>query len=1066
MYARMRFACNFAHVRGYLKRFGFMGSTVLVAGAIAALALSGIISRNREADDTRASSQAIDQIGFQRTAAMAVRGLAMELAFSGGLDAAQRLREGRSLLVTTNARARQFVGEATAFTDTPVLADLAEISKSIDRLVLVIEEFCELHIEGAPPPDRTRINLFVGRIGSLSDEIVASASAINTAIATKYQPSEQMAQHAFQDRIAGLIIALMVGYVAIVIVPVWRRLHGEAARLKAMSEEVWKLSTVAHRTTNSVVLTDVQGRIEWTNDAFESITGYALSEVRGRTPGSVLQFEGTDKATVRNIGDAIRAKRPVQAELLNRSKDGRIYWIRMDIQPLHSERGEHIGFMAIESDITELKKISSEVLLRNADLEMMSTLASIGEWVVDLRNNEIYWSREVRRIHEVDDDYVPLFSEAVAFYPEQVRETLTKGLETCVATKEPWESELPFITATGKARWVRVFASPVEEDGTVTKLVGALQDVTDIVEAREELAISGRRLELAAEGASIGLWDWDVANDRFWTHPKWWEHLGFEAGHEMVSDASADQFIHADDLPQVLVNRANFLDHRASQLINEFRHIDAKGEWRWISSMGRTVAVDAQGRITRVAGVYVDIHERKMAAERALYAANHDAMTGLVNRAEFARQIEARIESLPGRTDAFAILAIDLDRFKHINDTFGHAAGDSVLMGVARRLRAVVRNDDIVARIGGDEFAIILDGGQNCRELCEAVSVRILNEIQRPFEFEGLALQIGVSIGVAIAPEHGTDHGTLVRAADAALYAVKENGKNSFRLFDSELAARAQERRDLEADLREAQARGELEVHFQPQVDLDTRQRSSCEALLRWRHPRRGFVPPDVFIPIAEDTGLIIQIGQWVIEEACRLAARWPEPLPVSVNLSASQLGKTDLLAIVTHALLRSGLPSHRLEIEVTETVFLKKDDTLLADLRQLHDLGVRLALDDFGTGYASLGYLQKLPFDTIKIDKSFIEDIGTNDQSAAIVRAIVNLAHALSLDTTAEGVETEEQATLLRAVGCSIGQGYLFSRPVPDAELFASPGEVSANVETLAPTSRRAGGQLRLVAR
>lgn len=1055
----MPFSNNLVRIRLRLERLGFIVPTAFVAVLITILAGLGILSRKAEFVESNAMTVVLDEISTHRMLAVSIRGLVMELAYTGDPDAAERLREADQDLRAINDATAIRMREVADLFGPRALDDFARLRQHVDLFVSSTEKFASLYAEGAPTPDRLRADLFINQIIGRSEEMLALATAINTSIATHSKPASEAADHNYQNTLSVLIVATLFLYVAGVIVPLRHQMQREAERFRRLSAEVWKLSTVAHRTTNIVVITDPDGRVEWANDAFRRTTGYELDEIRGKPHRMLLDCDETDKATIKRIAEALAERQPIRTEIVSRAKDGKLYWTNLDIQPVHAENGEHIGFMAIESDITDLKKVSSEVAKRNADLEMMSAIANIGEWVADLRTEEVFWSREVRRIHEVDDDYVSSVANAVSFYPEKVRETLTQGLETCIDTRQPWESELPFVTAKGNERWVRVYATPVEEDGVVVKLVGAFQDVTDMVHAREELAVSSRRLEMAAEGASIGLWDWDVANDRLWTHPTWWQHLGFDQGRDAVPDVVADQVIHPDDLPRVIANRRAFLDNPSRQLVNEFRHIDGSGQWRWISSMGRSTAWDSEGRVTRVSGVYVDIHERKIAAEQALYAAQHDMMTGLANRTEFNRLIEDRVAARTNGQSSFAVLAIDLDRFKSINDTFGHAAGDVVLIGVAKRLRTLVREEDVVARLGGDEFAIILEGGKNCRERCAAVSARILNQIRLPFDYDGRSLQIGVSIGIAIAPDHGHDADTLIRAADAALYAVKENGKNGYRVFDTELSGRAQERRNLEADLREAVARGEFELYFQPQVDLLTRERRSVEALLRWHHPTRGFIPPDVFIPIAEETGLIVPIGDWVIEEACRLAAAWPEPLPVSVNLSAAQLGKTDLLAVVTRSLLRSDLSSHRLEIEVTESVFLKKDDAMLADLRQLHELGIRLALDDFGTGYASLGYLQKLPFDRIKIDKSFIAGIGASDHSAAIVCAVVNLARSLGMETTAEGVETEEQASLLRAAGCTIAQGFLFSRPVPNSALFP---ETAGETPALATPPRRRAGAVR----
>ena len=688
----------------------------------------------------------------------------------------------------------------------------------------------------------------------------------------------------------------------------------------------------------------------------------------------------------------------------------------------------------------ELRAGRAVLARRNGDLRMMSSLAKIGEWSLDLASQQVFWSSEVRRIHEVGDDYQPTLEGAVDFYPESVRQKLKDGLNGCIATRQPWDTELPFVTAKGNSCWVRVYATAFEEDGNVTKLVGAFQDVTEAVEAREELTALGKRLELAAESASIGLWEWSVSNGgHFWNHPAWWHYLGFEHAPVARPDADADTFIHPDDLPAVLVNRKAFVTSRSAQLVNEFRHLDGSGAWRWVSSIGRGTKFDSAGNMISAAGVYIDIHERKLADERVRYTACHDTMTGLVNRAEVKRLYNEMTQSTRPDANRLSIIVVDLDRFKHVNDTFGHAAGDAVLTNIANRLRRLVRHDDIVARLGGDEFAIVLGGGDGSRARSATIAERIVSELSAPIEFEGRNLQVGASVGIALAPGHGEDFDTLIRNADAALYKIKLNGRNAYRFFDDTIAAEAEASRGLEDDLRNALARGELTLHFQPQIRFSTGEVTAVEALLRWHHPVRGMIGPDQFMSIAEESGLIVPIGKWAIEQACIIAAQWDKPLILSVNISPTQFGKKNLLHIVSNALSSSKLPPHRLEIELTESVLVKNDDEQLADLRKLHDLGVRLALDHFGIGYASLGYLRKLPLNKIKIDKSFISDIMTNVHSAAIVRAVANLANSLGIETTAEGIETEGQATLVRASACTNGQGYFIGHPVPSRNLFVN---------------------------
>jgi diguanylate cyclase (GGDEF)-like protein/PAS domain S-box-containing protein len=433
--------------------------------------------------------------------------------------------------------------------------------------------------------------------------------------------------------------------------------------------------------------------------------------------------------------------------------------------------------------------------------------------------------------------------------------------------------------------------------------------------------------------------------------------------------------------------------------------------------------------------IYEDITERERAAEKIAYAAHHDVLTGLANRAEIQNQLTGLIENAAYGMQNFSVFLLDLDRFKPINDTLGHAVGDQVLQIVAQRLTKVVGPHGVAARLGGDEFAVLFCPGEDVLGATQRLAQAIIDEISAPFVLEQRELRLGVSVGIAIAPEHGSDCDSLFGNADAALYKVKTEGRNAYRVFDEALAAEVAVRRDLRRDLWDAIANKQFELYYQPIVSAKDQHYVSVEALLRWRHPVRGLVPPDLFISLAEETGAIIPIGAWVLEQACQDAVHWPEAIRVAVNVSAAQLGGR-LVEIVSNVLKQTNLAPHRLELEVTESIFLRDDPGLLSDLHNLHALGVRLALDDFGTGYSSIGYLRMLPFDKIKIDKSFIDSLTVGSNSAAIVCAIVNLAKSLSMTTTAEGVENTEQLDLLRAADCTHIQGYLLGKPMPIAEL------------------------------
>jgi diguanylate cyclase (GGDEF)-like protein len=422
--------------------------------------------------------------------------------------------------------------------------------------------------------------------------------------------------------------------------------------------------------------------------------------------------------------------------------------------------------------------------------------------------------------------------------------------------------------------------------------------------------------------------------------------------------------------------------------------------------------------------------------KRITQLAFNDSLTGLPNRAFFRQHLDLELRQAERRGGrGLALLCVDLDNFKAVNDTLGHPVGDELLRAVAIRLGASV-GDAMVARLGGDEFIIILSR-RDAHEAAGAISARLIAALAEPFQVGGHELTAGASIGIAMAPGDGQDADTLLKHADLALYQAKGEGGGTYRFFEAEMNARAQSRHRLEGDLRRAIAGGEFELYYQPLFDLETNRIGSFEALIRWNHPTRGLVAPDEFIPLAEETGLIVPIGTWVIQEACRQAMKWPEDVRVAVNVSSVQFRKPGLANVLVQALAASGLDPKRLEVEITESIFLESSEALIAILHSLRNMGIRIALDDFGTGYSSLSYLQSFPFDKIKIDRSFIQQMLSRSGSTAIVHAITDLARALGMETTAEGVESSEQLAELRLHGCSSVQGYLFSRPVNAAGVF-----------------------------
>ena len=428
---------------------------------------------------------------------------------------------------------------------------------------------------------------------------------------------------------------------------------------------------------------------------------------------------------------------------------------------------------------------------------------------------------------------------------------------------------------------------------------------------------------------------------------------------------------------------------------------------------------------------YEDITERRRAEDQIRFMAHHDGLTGLVNRVFFGQELNAALASLPARGGRVSVLCLDLDGFKDINDSHGHHVGDALLCEVARRLSACVRDGDVVARLGGDEFAILQwQGADPHRE--SPLADRLVSLLGERFDLDGLVLFVTTSVGVASAPDDGATGDELMKNADLALYQAKLGGKNNARVFEPDMDAARRFRRALELDLGSALTNGEFEVFFQPLVDARRIAIVGFEALLRWRHPVRGLVSPAVFIPVAEEIGLIGEIGAWVLGAACAQAARWPRELTVAVNLSPAQFRSRDLVGTVKDALLRSHLRPTRLELEITESVLLSDSDGSLAALHDLRALGIRIAMDDFGTGYSSLSYLRRFPFDKIKIDQSFVREMSTRPDCIKIVQSIAALGASLGMTTTAEGVETAEQFAQLQAAGCDQVQGYHFGRPQP----------------------------------
>jgi diguanylate cyclase (GGDEF)-like protein/PAS domain S-box-containing protein len=588
---------------------------------------------------------------------------------------------------------------------------------------------------------------------------------------------------------------------------------------------------------------------------------------------------------------------------------------------------------------------------------------------------------------------------------------------------------------------------PITDMCEVARLSGALAALRTRVISRDNSldALDGIRddavrrardehYEMAARGSNDGLWDWDLSADTLYCSPRWHAIAGIDDGGDVVAPSFWMDRVHQDDLPRMRAAIDAHLRGHVDHLICESRVRGDDGNYRWTLCRGLALRRE-DGTPYRMAGSLTDIAERRDAEEQRLHDAHHDPLTGLANRTLFLERLTMGIRRAK-RTDAHrvAVVLMDVDRFKVVNDSLGHALGDEVLIAIARRLESCVRDVDTVARLGGDEWAILVDDLATVDD-ARGVAERVRDVLHEPLSVGGHSLFVTVSTGIALLMGETKDPDDLLRDAETAMYRAKELGRDRHVVFDASLHGRAVALLALESDLRFALERGELLVHYQPIVRADDLSVRGVEALVRWRHPERGLVPPAEFIGFAEDSGLILPLGEWVLGRAIEQMREWQAagvaPERISVNLSARQLHQENLAEHVALMLERAGLDPACLELELTEGVVAEQADATIEVLRQLRGLGIQLAVDDFGTGYSSLVYLTRFPVSTVKIDRAFLVDIQHDAVNQAIVQAVTTLAHSIGMRVVAEGIETTGQLVLARSLGCDEIQGYLISKPL-----------------------------------
>ncbi len=597
-------------------------------------------------------------------------------------------------------------------------------------------------------------------------------------------------------------------------------------------------------------------------------------------------------------------------------------------------------------------------------------------------------------------------------------------------------AELKLRRMDGEVIWVLLTESIGSSHNGQLVMDGLVEDVSQVKRTQEALRESEARFTLAARGAIEGFWDWNLRTEEIDYSPRWKEMLGYA---EAEVGSGAQEWlgrVHPDDRELLQAAIEAHLEGRSPMVDCEHRLKHKDGSYVWVACRG-LVFRSEDGTPLRLTGTLVDVNDRKMGEEQIRHDAAIDGLTGLANRFLFLERLQAAI--LRSRLDpayAFALLFLDVDRFQFVNDSLGHVAGDELLVAVAKRLKGCLRSDDILARLGGDEFGILLENIRTARET-DGFTSRIHHELEAAFSVCGHEVYATCSIGIALSTRGYDTPEQLLRDADTAMYKAKSRGRARHEIFDASMHESAVQVLQTENDLRKALERRELRIHYQPIVSMATGKIAGFEALLRWQHPKRGLVLPEEFIPVAEETGLIVPIAKWVLAESCRQTSAWQSsfpsasPITVSVNLSSRNLAQPDLIEQVNRALFQAGLQGGSLGIEITEGTIVENSEAAIAVLSSLRALNVRVQIDDFGTGYSSLSYLHQFPIDALKIDRSFISGIGRSSQNREIVRTIVALAKNLGLVVVAEGVETGEEAELLRGIQCDFAQGFYFHGPV-----------------------------------